>query len=224
VSDLNDRSKPDETPGQVPTGGEVPTGGQVPTGYPQQAPYGQQTPYGAPQYGQPSGPPQQGPSWQQPGQYGQPTSQGQYASQGQYGQPGPSAQQSPYGTPPYGQPSAYDPYGPSTRNPYGPQKTNTLSILSIVFAFGGIIVWPLIILTSPAGAIMGHLALGRMKQTGEQGRGLALAGIIGGWALTALYILGVVAFVLFLAFASAHPTTPPPGGYDTSGGAGAFIA
>ncbi|PCN48523.1 hypothetical protein Csp2054_06950 [Curtobacterium sp. 'Ferrero'] len=92
-------------------------------------------------------------------------------------------------------------------------------MLSIVFAFAGIIVWPIIILSSPAGAIMGHIALGKIKQTGEGGRGLALAGIIGGWIMTALYILGVVLFFVLIGIARSDGY----GGYDDYGTSGAFI-
>jgi hypothetical protein len=264
VSDLNDRSKPDETAGQAPAGGQGPvardpfassgqgsaaqgvtdpagdrSGSGAASGYGSgsgsgQAGRAQQTPY-----------PQQNGTWQQPaqsgkpgqysagqpGQYGQqnpyaqnPSAQNPYAhtpyGQTPYGQ-APSAQQNPYGAPQYGQPSAYDPYGASPRNPSGAQKTSTLAILSIVFALGGVFIWPIIILTSPAGAVMGHLALGRIKQTGEQGRGLALAGIIGGWVLTGLYILIAIAVIALLA---AAPGSGSSGWDGSGGGTGALVA
>lgn len=169
-----------------------------------------QNPYGAPgqqygqQYGQPgSGTPQNpyAAPGQQGGQYGQ--QGGQYGQYGQQnGQPGSGAPQNPYAAPgqqnPYA-PGQQNPYAPSGYQPYAQRpKTNVLAILSIVFAFGGIIIWPLVILTSPAGAIMGHIALGKIKQSGEGGRGLALAGIIGGWIMTALFIL-IVGLVIILA-------------------------
>lgn len=53
-------------------------------------------------------------------------------------------------------------------------KTNTLVIVSLVFAF----------LAPLVGAILGHVALSQITRRGEQGRGLALAGIIVGWVLT----------------------------------------
>jgi len=152
-------------------------------------------------------------SGQQAPQYGQ---QNAYGQQPQYGQPG---QQNPYGQPgqqnPYAQPGQQNPYAQQQGNPYAAPyatggyqpyaqrpKTNTLAILSIVFAFAGIIIWPIVILSSPAGAIMGHIALGKIKRTGEAGRGLALAGIIGGWVLTGLYILFAAIFII--AIASSH--------------------
>ncbi|MEK6345621.1 MAG: DUF4190 domain-containing protein, partial [Curtobacterium sp.] len=135
----------------------------------------------------------------------------QYGGQ-QYGQ-----QQ--YGQQQYGQQYAGQ-YAAAGYQPYAQRpRTNTLSILSIVFAFAGILIWPIIILTSPAGAIMGHLALGKIKQTGESGRGLALTGVIGGWIMTALYILGIVAFFALIGVANSHGTSV----HDDGGTSGAFI-
>jgi hypothetical protein len=71
--------------------------------------------------------------------------------------------------------------------PTQPMKTNTMAILSLIFAF----FFPLL------GAIFGHVAVSQIKTTGEEGSGLALAGIIVGWVFTALGTL------FFLAFWSA---------------------
>nr|WP_246328246.1 DUF4190 domain-containing protein [Curtobacterium pusillum] len=90
--------------------------------------------------------------------------------------------------------------------------------MSIVFAFGGVIIWPLVILTSPAGAIMGHIALGKIKQSGEGGRGLALAGIIGGWVLTGLFVLVVGLIIVLTAVGSSYSDN-----YDYGYDSGAFI-
>jgi hypothetical protein len=68
------------------------------------------------------------------------------------------------------------------------EKTNTLAIVSLVVA----LFVPLV------GAILGHVAMGQIKKTGEQGRGIALAGVIIGWAFTALVIVSAVfAFVVW---------------------------
>ena len=68
------------------------------------------------------------------------------------------------------------------------QKTNLLAILSLVGAF----VFPL------AGLILGIIALKQIKQTGEQGRGLALAGII----ISAVYMV-VVVIIMIVSFSLA---------------------
>ena len=49
-----------------------------------------------------------------------------------------------------------------------------------------------------AGVITGHMALGQIKQTGEQGRGLALAGTILGYVGLAFIVLGVIFFLALL--------------------------
>ncbi len=58
-----------------------------------------------------------------------------------------------------------------------------LSILSLVFAF----------VSPPAGVIFGILALIRIKETGQPGRGLAIAGII----ISVIYTLMILLFLLF---------------------------
>ncbi|MGN8049401.1 DUF4190 domain-containing protein [Curtobacterium sp. 22159] len=184
-----------------------------------QNPYGApQNPYAAPQnpYAAPQNP------YAAPGQTGYGAPQNPYAApQGPNGNPyGAQGGSNPYAAPqnPYAAPAGYASagYQPYAQRP----KTNVLAILSIIFAFGGVIIWPLIILTSPAGAIMGHIALGKIKQSGEGGRGLALAGVIGGWIMTGLFILFVGAFVIFGIIAGTH------GGYsdyDSGYDSGAFI-
>jgi peptidyl-prolyl cis-trans isomerase B (cyclophilin B) len=58
-------------------------------------------------------------------------------------------------------------------------KTNTMAILFLIFAF----FFPLM------GAIFGHVAVSQFKTNGEEGSGLALAGIIVGWVFTGFWAL-----------------------------------
>jgi peptidyl-prolyl cis-trans isomerase B (cyclophilin B) len=69
------------------------------------------------------------------------------------------------------------PYTPPAGAPEG--RTNTLAIIALI---AGIVV-PIV------GIVIGHIALGQIKKTGENGRGLALAGTVIGYVLTVLYIL-----------------------------------
>ncbi len=62
------------------------------------------------------------------------------------------------------------------------RPTNVLSIIALIAAF----VIPL------AGIIVGFIALGQIKKTGEGGHGLALAGVILGFVFSVLYILLIV--------------------------------
>jgi len=184
---------------------------------------GGQPGYGAPQGGQPGyGAPQGG----QPG-YGAP----------QGGQPGSRAPQNPYAAPrnpyaapqapnanqygnQYGAPQASNPYAAPAYSAAGYQpyaqrpKTNTLAILSIVFGLGAIPFWFMAILLGPAGAILGHVALGKIKQTGESGRGLALTGIIAGWVMAGVWILWIVVIVVFAGLGHTYSDN-----YDYDSGA-----
>jgi hypothetical protein len=80
-------------------------------------------------------------------------------------------------------------------------RTNGLAVASLVcglaqFAFGPLATIPAIVL--------GYVARSQIKRTGEQGAGLALAGLILGWAAV---ILGIVIIVAGLAIsAGMHGT------------------
>jgi len=72
-------------------------------------------------------------------------------------------------------------------------KTNGLAIASLAcglaqFAFGPLATIPAI--------VCGHLARSQIRRTGEQGAGLALAGLILGWTAV---ILGIILIVVGLA-------------------------
>jgi len=74
-----------------------------------------------------------------------------------------------YGQPTYGQPGyGYAPVAP----------TNTMAILALVFAF----IFP------PVAIVLGHMAKKQIAQTGEQGEGLATAGLWVGYIFTGLYV------------------------------------
>jgi hypothetical protein len=51
--------------------------------------------------------------------------------------------------------------------------------------------------TALVGAILGHVALGQIKRTGQGGRGLAVAGVAIGWGFLGLQIIyGVIIGVM----------------------------
>lgn len=93
----------------------------------------------------------------------------------------------PHAEPPQSPPSLPTP--PPAQQPTG---TNTLAIIALISSF----------FISLAGVICGHIALGQIKKSGEQGRGLALAGVIIGYIGLALGILWIV-FVFFIIGTSA---------------------
>jgi len=93
--------------------------------------------------------------------------------------------------PPYG---AYPPPPGPYPGYYGypqytqPQSTNALAIVSLVCAF----------LFAPLGIIFGHISLSQIRKTGEEGRGLAIAGLVISYLVTVLTIVVVVLSVVFV--------------------------
>jgi hypothetical protein len=77
---------------------------------------------------------------------------------------------------PTGPAGAYPPAGPAYAQAPG---TNTLAIVALVLAF---VFWP-------AAIVCGHIARRQIKQTGEQGDGLALAAIILGYVALAILVV-----------------------------------
>lgn len=159
---------------QPPTGGghgQGPAYGQQP---PSNGGYGQQPPGGAGYgYGQ------QPPSYpQEPLGYGQqpqpPT--GGYAQPG-YGQQG---YQQGYGQPGYGQ------YAPPPSRP-----TNGMAVASLILGIVGLITCGA---TSIIGVVLGHIALSRIKRTGEEGQGMAMGGLVTSYIMVALFVIFWVFF------------------------------
>ncbi|WP_018335777.1 DUF4190 domain-containing protein [Actinomycetospora chiangmaiensis] len=184
-----------EQTGSGSTGYPPPTSYSGPSSQPTAAPSGSDTEppshgrqgYEQQNYGQ-QGYGQQGSGQQNYGQqgYGQPA----YDQQG-YGQTG-------YGQPGYGQTGAYPPAAQGY-----PAPTNGLAIASLVlsllsFVFG---------ITAIGGVICGHIARRQIRERGEGGDGLALAGLIIGYIFIGLFVLFIVFFiVVFVAAAGSSGT------------------
>lgn len=77
-----------------------------------------------------------------------------------------------------------------------PSKTNTLAIASFVSSF----------FISVAGIVLGHLALRQIKERKEDGRGLAIAGLVIGYISAAITVVGITVFFgTFVVLASTAP-------------------
>jgi uncharacterized protein DUF4190 len=164
--------------------------------------------------GAPTGPPGYPPPSGYPTAPGYPGGQAPGAYPAAYGAP-PGYPPSGYATPNYPS-SGYAGYGayPGYTAYPSAQRTNGLAIAAMVvsivsvplllcYGFGGLL--------GVAGAIMGHVARRQVRDTGEQGNGMALAGIIVGWVTTGLAIIGVVLLIVgFALIGSITPTTPDP--------------
>jgi hypothetical protein len=84
-----------------------------------------------------------------------------------------------------------------------PARTNGLAIASLACGLAQFAVGPLA--TIPA-IVLGHMARSQIRRTGEQGAGLALAGLVLGWGAV---ILGIVLIAAGLAIAAGtHGTMP----------------
>ncbi|WP_024356815.1 DUF4190 domain-containing protein [Leucobacter chironomi] len=151
-----------------------------------------------PQYAQPEQPQQ--PQYAQPQQpqYQQPQ-QPQYAQpqQPQYQQPAPASYPQPQQA--YAQPQQA--YAQQTYQAVyvAPVPTNTLAILSMIASIVGFFTFAIFAI---GGVIMGHISLNQIKRTGENGRGMALAGLIigyvaiGFWALLLLFYIVIIGFAI----------------------------
>ena len=116
------------------------------------------------------------------------------------------------------QPAAPVPTGPPPAYAYGP-RTNSLAIASLVT---GILSWVLCpFLAAVLAIIFGHVARSQIKQTGEAGGGMAIAGLVLGYINIGGAILLFVFWIVFglgLAILGAligsipSPTPTPSGG------------
>jgi hypothetical protein len=125
--------------------------------------------------------------------------------------PGATGQQAPYD--PADLLSPGDPFtqqGPGPGGPPGgpggpgrgaaaPGKTNTFAVASLILGLLGITV-----IGAIAGIVLGILALGQIRRTGQRGRGLAIAGL----AFSALWLVLIGAYFLF--HGSSKSPAPPP--------------
>ena len=99
-------------------------------------------------------------------------------------------------------PGGYPP-GPRSRirpvrQQWTPRPTNGLATLSIVFAF----------MFAPVGAVLGHLALGQIRQHPQRGRDRALIGLT---LCYAFIVLAVAALTVGLLTAGNAPDSSPTG-------------
>lgn len=137
-----------------------------------------------PSYGPPPADPMAPPTQPIPDPYAPPGS-----SAGSYGPP-------PYGEPPasgqpnYGAPQPQYQTGYPGYPGYAPARgTNVMAILSLVFAF----------VFAPAGIVLGHMAKKQIKERGEEGDGLATAGLVISYVITGFYVLACCGGVILLA-------------------------
>ncbi len=95
-------------------------------------------------------------------------------------------------------------YPPGPPGPPVPPKTNGKSIASLVLGVLSIVVPYIGFLLGIVAIVFSSLSFKELKRTGEQGKGLSIAGLVCGIVGTAIY--GIILLILILAifiFASA---------------------
>jgi hypothetical protein len=118
--------------------------------------------------------------------------------------------------PPYGQPSPQNPYQgqqPTHQGqPYGgqpayqgqsgaPGQRNTLALVSMILGIAGFFTS----ITALGAIVTGHMALSQIKKRGEEGRGMALTGLILGYVVVALTIIGIILLVVLFGALASNP-------------------
>ncbi|MFJ3957395.1 DUF4190 domain-containing protein [Arthrobacter sp. NPDC090010] len=183
---------------QPPYGQQAPPPGSLPSGPlppgPAQVPYGQ-APYGQfPPTGQPQRPARQVPPVPQ-------APQGGFAASGYppvppaLQQPGPQRQV--YGAPPaFGQ---AQPYQQPFYQPYAPAAPKGMSIAAMVLGLVGVVTAGAFIIPQILAVVLGHVALSKEPA----GKGMAIAGLVLGYVVTALSILYWVMMFFFWGLASS---------------------
>lgn len=85
---------------------------------------------------------------------------------------------------------------------------NTLAVVSLATAVTGF--------GAVAAIITGHISLAQIKKSGQSGRGLAIAGVIVGYAVVALWVLGGIASIAYkLRYGFGYGDVMPMDGFGT---------
>jgi Domain of unknown function (DUF4190) len=116
---------------------------------------------------------------------------------------------------PYQQPYQQQPYygypTPYGYMPYPPSRpTEGLAIASLVVSCVsalGLCAYGIGGLLGIVGAILGHVARRRIRVSGADGEGMALAGVIVGWVAAAIGVLAVVGIVLLFTLGGDSDST-----------------
>ncbi|WP_234800198.1 DUF4190 domain-containing protein [Mycolicibacterium diernhoferi] len=83
--------------------------------------------------------------------------------------------------------------------------TNAMSIAALVCS----------LVLAPLGIVFGHIALSQIKRSGEDGRGLAIAGLVIGYIFTAVALLWIIVTVVFIGAVASTINESTYDGYST---------
>jgi hypothetical protein len=141
----------------------------------------------------------------QPNPYGQPSGSDPYQPQTNYSQPYGSQ---PYGADPYSAPQPYgsQPYGQVPMQPAYVQpvavaqpQTNNKALIALILGIVSYVLGLNIIAGIPA-IILGHMAMREIDRSGgtQGGKPLALVGLILGYLMVGLAVVGCLFFAIFV--------------------------
>jgi Domain of unknown function (DUF4190)/DUF1707 SHOCT-like domain len=96
---------------------------------------------------------------------------------------------------------------PQVYQPVGvPRQTNGLAVASLACGIGQVLVW---FFGGVAAIILGHMAIRQIRRTGEDGSGMAVAGLVLGYIGVALSLIGTIAFISLVVWAAHHVPSVP---------------
>ncbi|HEX2356783.1 MAG TPA: DUF4190 domain-containing protein, partial [Micromonosporaceae bacterium] len=110
----------------------------------------------------------------------------------------------PYGNA-YGYPPGYPAYGYGVAAP----PTNGMAIASMIVSIVGLVgicAYGIGGYIGAVGAILGHVSRRQVRERGESGDGMALAGIIIGWIATGIALAATAGLVALVVLAARDPT------------------
>jgi hypothetical protein len=102
----------------------------------------------------------------------------------------------------------YPPYGYGMP-PAPPVSTNGMAIAALIVSIVGVLglcAYGVGGVVGAVGAILGHVARKQIRQTGEGGDGLALAGVIVGWISAAIGVIAILVIAGVVLWASTQTT------------------
>ncbi|WP_159450219.1 DUF4190 domain-containing protein [Demequina sp. NBRC 110056] len=115
------------------------------------------------------------------------------APQPQPAAPEPAAPQ--YAQPGYAQPQYAQQYAPAPTGPQPGTEKNWMGITSLVLSLAGLFTGISVV----GGIIFGHLGLSAAKRGEADNRGISLAGVITGYVLLGMFIVGAIIAVIFFS-------------------------
>ena len=87
--------------------------------------------------------------------------------------------------------SDWQPYEQPYRPPVRVAHTNGFAVAALACGIGGLLLFPALIVA----VVLGHMAHGRIRETGERGYGMATAGIVLGCVGLLIWILFILVYI-----------------------------